>query len=283
MQRTAHRRLSIAGGVALLALAVSATPALAGEVLTRGADLWRTATGFSYTSFRTEPIPAGFFCDGSRPFAGTITLRGKPLATRPAGALGGIDTIVRRLDDAALDAQGTASTRVQLMALSLASIAPIETNCGLYDVTAALAGEQPTTTMRIAQTSDGGGTYVAPLELNVKLTFLPVGGGERRELVHRISLGPGSASVWSFAHPAVARQGTVAVDTDGDGVPDALVPAASNFRAGVAPASTGGTLTTCQSCHCNQNSTDPNQSAAGCTYLHCVMVQVQGPCPRTGH
>jgi len=282
MHSTVHRRLRLAGGIALLAL-VAVSPVFAGEVLTRGADLWQTATGFSYTSFRSEPIPAGFFCEGSEPFTGTVTLRGEPLATEPAGALGKIDTIVRRLDDAAIDTQGNASTRIQLMALSLAGTKPIDTGCGLYNLTASLAGEQSTTTMRIAKTSSGGGTYVAPLEINVKLVFTPVAGGARRELVHRINMGPGSNEVWSLVRPAVNRQGTVRVDTDGDGIPDTLVPAPSNFRAGISPAafSSPGQVSTCQVCHCDPNSTDPSQSAAGCDHLHCVWVQVQGPCPAT--
>ncbi len=267
-------------------LALLASPALAakapGEVLTRGADLWQTAANFSYTSFRSEPIPAGFFCEGSKPFTGAISLRGRPLATRPAKALGSIDTIVQRLDDAVVDAKGEASTRIRLMALSLESVKPIDTGCGLYDVAASLAGAQPTTTMRIQKTSSGGGTYVAPLELDVRLTFTPVSGrGERRELVHRISLGPAPGEVWSYAKPAVARTGEVAVDTDGDGVPDAVLPAPSNFRAGVAPAASFGTQTTCVVCHCDPNSTNPNQSAAGCDHLHCINVTMQGPCPAT--
>jgi len=267
----------VAGAVALLAV-LAASPALADGTLTQGADLWQTATGLSFSSFKSEPIPAGFFCPGSKPFSGVVQLRGKPLATEPPNALGAIDTIVRRLDDAVLDDKGEASTRIQLMALSLASVKPIDTGCGLYDVTASLAGEQPTTTMRILKTSTGGGTYVAPLELNVKLVFTPVSGsGERRTLSHRINMGPGSASVWSYAKPAVARQGTVRVDTDGDGVPDTLVPAPSNFRAGVAPAAIAPVQ--CVSCHCDPNSTDPNQSAAGCDHLHCVNVSMPPPCP----
>ncbi len=270
------------GGACVAILAVlAASPASAGEVLTQGADLWQTATGFTFSSFRAEPIPAGFFCEGSKPFTGTISLQGKPLATRPAGALGNIDTIVRRLDDAVVDAKGEASTRIQLMALSLASVKPIDTGCGLYDVAASLAGRQPITTMRIAKTSAGGGSYVAPLELDVKLTFTPVNGhGARRELVHHISFGPGSRSVWSYSQPALARSGSVQVDTDGDGVPDALLPGPSNFHAGMAPASSG--MATCVSCHCDPNSTDPNKSPAGCDHLHCVNVTVQGPCPASG-
>jgi hypothetical protein len=278
MENTRICRRWLAAGVVLLA-ALVASPAFAGEVLTQGADVWETATGFSYSSFKSEPIPAGFFCAGSQPFTGVVQLHGKPLVTAPAGALGNVDTIVRRMDDAVVNDKGEASTRIQLMALSLASTRPIETSCGLYDVTASLAGEQPITTMRILKTSQGGGTYVAPLELNVKLVFTPqTAQGVRRELSHHISMGPGSHSVWSYAKPVYAHQAPVIVDTNGDGVPDLLLPAASNFRAGVAPAAAVANCTT-QSCHCTLNSTDPNQSAAGCDHLHCVTVQVPPPCP----
>ncbi|HZF10224.1 MAG TPA: hypothetical protein VFE33_15655 [Thermoanaerobaculia bacterium] len=278
MKSTSSGARWLALGVVLLAVLV-ASPVLAGERLTRGADLWETSTGLSYSSFKAEPIPADFFCPGSEPFTGVIQLNGKPLATAPAGALGNIDTIVHRLDDARLNEKGEASTRIQLMALSLASVKPIETRCGRYDVTSSLAGAQPMTTMRIRKTSDGGGTYIAPLELNVKLTFTPVSGqGASRELYHHVNMSPASGEVWSFVKPVLARTGTVRVDTDGDGVPDSEVPGPSNFRAGVAPVSTV-TYVACPVCHCSTTSTDPNQSAAGCDHLHCTTVQMQGPCP----
>ena len=273
-------------GVVLLAVlaAFAASPAVAavaGNVLTRGADLWETSTGYSYSSFKSEPIPADFFCPGSQPFTGVVQLHGQPLATAPAGALGNIDTIVRRLDDAALNEKGEASTRIQMMALSLRSVKPIKTSCGLYDVKSSLAGTQPLTTMRILKTADGGGTYIAPLELNVKLTFTPVSGqGEIREIYHRVNMGPATGEVWSYAKPALARTGTVRVDTDGDGVPDTEVPGPSNFHAGVAPASSFQNVA-CTVCHCDPNATNPNQSAAGCDHLHCVTVQMPTPCPAT--
>jgi len=266
--------------VALLALAAAAV--LAAETVTRGADLWQTSTGMSYSSFKAEPIPAGFFCSASKPFTGSITFNGKPLATEPAHALGNIDTIVRRLDDAAFDVKGEAHTRIQLMALSLASVKPIETECGRYNVTASLAGEQPITDMRIVQTSDKGGFFVAPLKLNVRLAFTPVDGkGEVRQLTHRINLGPGSNEVWSRTRPA-RQVAQVRVDTDGDGIPDTVLPGPSNFAAGVAPGvalvatSSPVPIGKCpyQSCHCDPNSTDPYQSSAGCDHLHCVTVYV---------
>jgi hypothetical protein len=266
----------------MLALIVLATvsPVAAADIVHNGADVWETATGFTYSSFDKNPIPAGFFCPDSKPFTGKVSLQGEPLKTEPAGSLGAIDTIVRRLDDAAFDAKGEARTRIQLLALSLASTKPIDTGCGLYDVKASLAGEQPVTEMKILRTSDGGGTYVAPLELNVKLVFTPVNGkGERRELTNRVSLGPGSNSFWSYAK--AAPHGPVRVDTNGDGTPDALMPASSNFAAGVAPADVViGTAQPAycryQSCHCAELSTNPYEPNWYCEHLHCVWTSV--PC-----
>lgn len=262
-------------------LMVVATPALAGpDVLTQGADLWHTATGLSYSSFAENPIPAGFFCEGSKPFKGTVQLQGKPLATAPTNVLGNIDTIVRRLDDAVLDEKGEGSTRIQLLALSLASTKPIRTECGSYNVTASLAGKQPMTEMKLLRTAQEGGYYIAPLDLNVKMVFTPVSGkGETRELMQRIQLGPGSSSVWSSQPEKRAEK--VKVDTDGDLVPDTYLPPPSNFKVGLAALQTGSTtIAQCykirQSCHCARYATDPYTGNSSCQHLHCVTVTL--PC-----
>ena len=266
---------------ALLAL-LAAAPAFASEPAQSGADLWHTTTGFTFTSFSENPIPAGFFCEKSKAFSGHINMKGVPLATSPATALADIDTIVRRLDTATFNEKGEGKTRIQLLALSLASVKPIETECGSYDVTASLAGEQPITEMKIMRTSDSGGYYVAPLDLNVKLVFTPVSGvGERRELKNQISLGPGTTSVWAYskggaAKLAVQHRGNVWVDTDGDRTPDTLLPAPSNFVAGVDPAAVASQVALCpgQSCHCCRRCTDPYTPNWYCVHLHCVAVWV---------
>src|SRR5215831_12925660 len=103
--------------IALVAALISGSPAFAGDAIHNGVDLWMTVAGFAQTSFADEPIPAGFFCEGSKPFTGTVKFKGAPLAVEPAGSLGAIDTVVRRLDDAQFDAKGEATTRIQLMAL----------------------------------------------------------------------------------------------------------------------------------------------------------------------
>src|SRR3954449_8796874 len=229
--------IRLAVGAALILALVSGSPLLAaGEAIHNGVDLWMTVAGFAQTSFADEPLPAGFFCEGSQAFTGTVKFRGAPLAVEPAGSLGTIDTVVRRLDDAKFNAKGEAATRIQLMALSLVSMKPIETSCGKYDVAISLAGKQPVTLMKIFQSDAFGGTYSAPLAINGKIVFTPVNGdlSGRREVIRRVDLGPGSNSVWAYINLPRYKQG-IRVDTNGDGKPDTVLPAASNFLAGVSP------------------------------------------------
>lgn len=289
-------------GLAVILALIGTAPAWAADgVIHKGVDLWMTVAGFAQTSFADEPIPAGFFCEGSQPFTGTVVFKGAPLAIAPARSLGPIDTIVRRLDDAAFNEKGEATTRIQLMALSLVSTKPVDTSCGKYDVAIRLDGEQPTTTMKIFRSEALGGTYSAPLSLNVKAVFTPAGGkGSRREVTRRIDLGPGSNSVWAYVTVPQYKNG-IRVDTNGDGRPDTVLPASSNFVAGVSPAVMKGepaaqprlmatsTTPTCptgqclyRSCHCNPDSTNPYEPNGSCdsTHLHCIWTCVT-PAPGT--
>lgn len=297
MKRTTMPRVSMpfVFGVAILFALLAGSSAFAVEPVHKGVDMWMTVNGFARTSFAKEPIPAGFFCADSKAFTGTVTFKGAPLATEPARALGDIDTVVRRLDDAMFNDKGEATTRIQLMALSLISTEPIETGCGKYNVAVHLDGEQPTTTMRIFRTSALGGTYSAPLSLNVKAVFTPFTGeaSARRELSTHIDLGPSTNSVWMYLK-APQYKGAIKVDTKGDGRPDTVLPAASNFIPGVTPAVFKGqptkptqaaAIALCppgqtpyQACHCDPNATDPNTSSSGCDHLHCIWTCVPGTC-----
>ena len=150
------RTWGICLGLALLALV--AVPAGAAEVVENGADLWHSVSGYTFTSFSEQPIPAGFFCKRSAPFTGRVVLRGVPLATEVPGQLHNADTVIERLDDATFDENGVATTRLRFKALSLASLEPIRTGCGAYHVYVKLADRQRETTMKIYRTSEEGGS-----------------------------------------------------------------------------------------------------------------------------
>jgi hypothetical protein len=280
--RLSLRILAIGAVVALLAApALTADPSIE-----PGSDLWVTpADGSSFTTFDENPLPRGFFCAGSAPFTGKIAFKGAPLATQPAGLLGRTDTIVERLDDAYFDEHGVATTRIQLRALSLVGIEPLRNECGEFNVSMTLAGDQPTTTMTIVQTHERGGIYHAPLSLNVRITFTPVAGGRALSVEKRVNLGPAPGARWQFAHrpeQPVRRfigKPFVRVNTDDVAGPDTFVPLASNFqvvtRDGVR--STSGALqecillvepdTSCEDPNCHTDGTSSHCTCdGGCTY-----------------
>ncbi|MFL6231985.1 MAG: hypothetical protein ACJ76N_02530 [Thermoanaerobaculia bacterium] len=224
-----------------LALLV-ALPVAAASVRTvqNGIDVWRTpGDGTTFVSFDKSPIPKGFFCANSEPFSGRIVLQGHPLATGTPGELGGADTIVQRLDDATFDGRGVATTRIQLRALQLESVAPIKTSCGTFNVRVTLGGTQPITKMRITRETGSNGRFEAPIGVQYKITFFPTRvGGQKLELVRGFTLAPAPNATWGTVPEtkAFSRQSTLLVDTDGDQIPDTYVPrTAGNFQVGWTP------------------------------------------------
>jgi hypothetical protein len=246
------------------------SPLAADSTIQRGIDIFTTlGDGRTYFDFAQSPIPAGFFCKGSKPFTGRVTFKGLPLATGAPGQLWGSDTVVERLDDATFDATGTAVTRVQFRALSLVSITPIKTGCGTFHVYVSLGGRQRVTTMNIYRTQEGGGNFVAPLAVNASMTFIPVKparvkAARKLELTTDFTF-PASSLPWSFTEARAKRTGSVIVDTDGDLAPDTLLPSVSNFLPGSPPDSSRPKIDGCgcqeMTCH-----TDPSTGKEHCTY-----------------
>lgn len=228
--------------LAALALAtLLAVPAVAVDApIGAGSDLFATpGEGGTFVNFFREPLPAGFFCDGSEPFSKLVTLRGVPLAASPARSLGNTDTIVERLDDAVFDADGMATTRIRLVALSLESAEPIRTRCGDFRLRVTPAeGPQPVTTMQIFRTHDHGGFFLAPLQMRVQLTFEPLGrrGGEPRVIVREVDFPAINRDhKWSYAAAAagsLSRPGALTVQSGRPGDTGYLTLAGtSNFAA----------------------------------------------------
>jgi hypothetical protein len=264
------RRLS-SHVVILAALALLfAVPALARDaVITNGIDLWRTpAAGGTYADFAKQPLPAGFFCAGSAPFTGKIVFTGMPIKTKPANVLREADTIIQRLDDAVFTKnlvtikpfpmRGTdgnvhqvgasffqgrevATTRVQVKAISFVGVQPVKTSCGSFLVKASLAGEQPVTEMFIVREHETGGSFYAPLSLNIKLTFSPMSGGAPLEVVKSIRFPAKPLSVWTeVPEKRAVYNGFVSVDSNSSGVMDLMLPGTSNFAAGFKGGPSGG-------------------------------------------
>lgn len=246
-----RKNFVLAATLAVLALCLASTLSAADRgVIYRGMDLWTTpADGRTAVSFAENPIPAGFFCSSSEPFTGTLRFRGVPLETSPAGVLGNTDTIVERLDDAVFDHRGVARTRVQLRALSLVGMEPLRTSCGTFQITAGLDGEQPVTIMEIVRDGSFGGYFLAPIELNFRLSFYPVNQGreiqsqanrgtERTyrplQLVQFFRLSSNPRAGWTFepGEDGVRHQDVVNIDLDGDGAPETEFPGTSNIAVG---------------------------------------------------
>ncbi|HEV7784019.1 MAG TPA: hypothetical protein VGQ28_01715 [Thermoanaerobaculia bacterium] len=228
------RRLTV---VCILALVLLSVPALAVDrTIYNGSDLWMTrGDGSTFADFSKQPIPAGFFCNKSESFTGRIVLKGIPIASGQPGALGATDTIIQRLDNASFNRKGVATTRIQMRAMQFQSVAPVQTACGQYNAFVTLDGQQPITTMRIVRDNEKGGRFFAPIYVNVKISFKPVGQVTTEALEFRKALRfpPAVNAQWSAArYTGAPREGFVKVDTDSDGVPDTFVPGTSNFAAG---------------------------------------------------
>jgi hypothetical protein len=226
--------LAVLGCSLLLGL----SPVAADPLIERGIDVFTTpADGNTFYDFSRNPIPAGFFCKGSKPFSGKIVFKGLPLATGVPGELGTVDTVVERLDDAVFDADGRAATRLQFRALSLVSINPLRTACGAFHAYVSLGGQQRTTMMNIHRTEANGGTFVAPLAVDARLTFIPVQRPRGRSPKKLELLGsftfPATSLPWSFMDgPMPKRPEAFVVDTNGDLTPDTRLPSISNFLVG---------------------------------------------------
>lgn len=219
------------------ALALLLFPPLAAQdsVVYSGIDLWETPGDYTtYANFIEDPIPAGFFCRESSAFKGKIFFQGVPVATRPARAYGDTDTIVQRLDDAVFDAEGVAVTRIQVAALEFASLVPIKTECGTFDVRTELYGEQPITEMKIVRTHDQGGAFIAPIWVNVKMVFTPRRGSGSFEIYRELRFAANPEAMWADrpGETGIVQKAFVKVDTDADRGPDTLLPGTSNFAAG---------------------------------------------------
>ncbi len=248
----------------LLAIVILLTTAPAsGQIIQQGIDAFVTASG---TKAEVD-LPAGFFCEGSPAISSTVAFKGMPLATDPANALGGANTVVERLKDADLK-DGCATVPVVVRALKLMSEKTFSVNCKSgrtkWSVSACTGcccgGAQPITKIKICQgEKEGCGTFNGQLRIAVCLKF--------KNVEDQTVLGPIQQQVvlgiddwpWSATNPGAVIEAKTPflVDTDCDSQADLAVPCSTNFFPG---AECGGPPCPPRRCHAG-----PSEE-----HLHCV-------------
>ena len=243
----------------LAGICSAATSAQAQTVIAPGDDGWMTVPPLgsrrgTIVDFSSTPIPAGFFGPGSDPFTGTVRFVGEPLETLPPGALGQIDTIVRRPNPTVpLSPPGGVDTiPIEIVALSLVSISPITVtyNAGAssdqWNVRVHLSqfAVQPIGSMTIRHEHSDGGTFDSTLHVVPRFVFSSVGAGST------LTMDPGPTvnftsqrGPWTLPfgpnnfNPNAAGinliPNGVGVDGNGDGFPDYSTQGSSNFVPGI--------------------------------------------------
>lgn len=223
--------------IAILALVLAAPVFAGGSTVFNGIDAWHTpGDGQTFIDFSKTPIPADFFCPGSAPLTSLVALEGEPVAIGGQSQPGRVDTIVQRLDDAVFDRSGIAVTRLQVRAMQLRGVSPISTSCGRFDLRVGLEGTQPVTQMTIRRESANGGSFLAPLSLNTKVTFVALDNAEAKPLTLSLPVRfPATPIPWRSLDEKLHVGGLLLVDTNGDKALDTYLPGRSNFLAGGDP------------------------------------------------
>jgi len=230
-----HRLMVV---VCLLAVAgFLAAPAQA-QTLSAGIDVWTTPNdGSAYVDFSDNPIPAGYFCEGSQAFAQRIDLKGSPLVTSPSGVLGSTDTVVERAGAVDLSS-GQGSTSIRVRAISFVNRSPISVpGCSsTFSAKVGLNGTAPTGSITIRGGSSGG-TFDASFSVPGKITFTE-NTQPPRVLTTPVTETLGMQTVNASWADTVGTNGIsypspVAIDTNGDGTADYQTPGTtSGFAAG---------------------------------------------------
>ncbi|MGB0714858.1 MAG: thrombospondin type 3 repeat-containing protein [Phycisphaerae bacterium] len=156
-------------------------------------DLWVTPPGSNTSySFEGNPIPAGFFGEGSDAFEGTVMLQGIPLNE----SLGPADTIVRRMEDVCPEEVGeTVTVEVEMVALSLTSVEPIMITTGgenpvEWDVRVCLSSQgQSTGSMALTLEEEDCGTFDSNIPVLPKFIFTSRASDEMEEMTVEVDCG----------------------------------------------------------------------------------------------
>jgi hypothetical protein len=152
-----------------------------------------------------DPILPGFDLLHTPPGGGMLPhpMGGPPiiLQGRPIGP-GNTDTIVERLGG--LPDLGTGNINIELVALSLESVAPTQIGTSFFDVFVDLnpaASSLGQITVTSHPPGPGGGTFDSALVVNSRITFTEVGNPSNTQVVLQTDLIESLGTLWSHIRP----------------------------------------------------------------------------------
>ncbi len=162
----------------VVAVVLIAAPAQAADPpVPPGTDYLRTVD--AQFDFGINPLPADFFGPGSAPFTGAVQLEGNPFDQEH---LGNTDTLIERLNGVVPPPfPAEATIDIEIVELSLTSVAPIEVNEGtgssFWDVSVELDPDTPAPAgiLEATKTHPDGGTFTTLFNVQPRLTFTRVG------------------------------------------------------------------------------------------------------------
>ena len=154
-----------------------------------GVDLLKTVPGVTRFTFRDEfTIPADFFDKGSRPFAGTVSLKGAPIGSYRDQKTGDADTVIERTQSASFSS-GTrsASVPIEVAVLSLESTKPISVRVGRkwqqWNVKFGLSPSRKSGgTLSLMRNRGNGGTFNSEFVVYGLITFTRKTDGAQKSL-----------------------------------------------------------------------------------------------------
>lgn len=179
--------------------AAGQTPARAGTLdFPAGLDLFETDPAITHFKFDKEfTIPAGFFDQDSKPFAGTVAFKGVPIGSFRGQPTGAADTIVERKTGVSLSAShASAKILIEVVALSVESVEPIRVQVGqawqLWKVKVELSPSRRSEgTMKIKRVDENGGTFDSEFAVFALFTFTRQGDGTATPI--KVAYAPQSA------------------------------------------------------------------------------------------
>jgi len=219
--------------LSLVILALVAVP-VAAQTIPAGIDVWTTKNdGNTWVDFTDNPLPAGFFCAGSAPFAQVVKVKGLPIVTNPSGVLKQTDTVIQRLQSVTFDAAGNGSTPIQARAICFQEKNLVTVTCGGSNTTWSVRvrinpSVNAVTSMTIHKAAGGapGGTYDATVSIPGLVRFTNTATGQStQDAAETISLSVTGAA-WAD-HPGnggVTWTSPVTIAQACDSSPNVTVP-----------------------------------------------------------